>query len=177
MISPRANWCTYDTKNCRCLLAPVRAVNSSCRLCNSPEPESTNALPVAVDLGRKCQLVLRVRMKIANPQHKRFTERAFGFQVPREAVGCEVAIAVLLMEEGVPRLSRLADDVEVGLRSTDDVSRAIIAGYSLFRIFVESIRIKRNGSHKTVRAHREPRTSWCRSESTPIPNRGATRVV
>jgi hypothetical protein len=41
--------------------------------------------------------------------------------------------SVLLMEEGVPRFCSLGDDVQVWLRSTDNVSHTVIVGDRLLR--------------------------------------------
>src|ERR1700722_3948015 len=68
----------------------------------------------------------------------------FCFEVPGEAVGRKVAVAVPLMKEGISRLRRLTNDIEVELRSTDDVSRAVIIGDNLLGIVVEGIGVQRH---------------------------------
>src|SRR6202030_186541 len=104
------------------------------------------------DLGRKRQLVLRVRLNIPDPQSESFTEGTFGFEVPGKAVGCEVAVSVLLMDEGVVRLRGLADDVEVSLGSIGDVSLAVVPGDGLLRVVIERIGTQRDGIVKHSQA-------------------------
>ncbi len=91
---------------------------------------------------RKSELILSIRMDIADLEHERFSYLMLGLHIPGHAEGCKVAALILLNDKWKPGVRCSADEVHVASRPVRNIAAAVVCCDDLLRVAAERIRVQ-----------------------------------